>query len=361
VEPILKLILEQILEQILKQILNNHNIANTNILTIQKIYLNSELSPTELYLFDISTVMLSSLRSNIHLDNLLLTTEYTVLVNRNEFFSTINDVPKEINITNWVVQVGGTILLTIFPTKFYIANSQMDFYATFEGIILFSLWPARGIAEDIYIHVDNVSLYFSQDGLEGIVRKSGFAMVGYGHNIVKNSNLAGSVYTVDDPGMCVYDDPPTFNHILENLHFAIGEFDTSTEEEVVTSLYSALSADVIYNLTISNVTFENLSSGPGNLELFSVTTRSVNHYVYIQDVTFNNVYAVLPLMLHYGAGIFSIKNIILQDCIQDNNPLIWVEEASELIMDNISFNNSTVISDFTGELVDILRFHSFIF
>jgi hypothetical protein len=186
-------------------------------------------------------------------------------------------------------------------------------------------------------------------------------MFGYGHHIVTNSNLAASLFTVDDPRMCVYDDPPTFNHILENLYFEIGEFDTSTEEEVSLSLISALSANAIYNLTISNVTFENVNSGSGNLNVFHVTAPSSDSYVYMQDITFNNVYSVLPIMTQVGAGIYSIKNIILQDCITDNNPLIWVTEAKELIMDNISFNNSTVISDFTGELIDIVRFHSFIF
>jgi hypothetical protein len=204
-------------------------------------------------------------------------------------------------------------------------------------------------------------VYFSQDGLEGIERKTGLVMLGYGNHIVTNSNLAASVYTVDDPGMCVYDDPPTFNHILENLYFAIGEFDTSTEEEVNVSLIVTVSANAIYNLTISNVTFENVYSGPGNINVFGTLAPSTNNYVYMQDITFKNAYSAMPLMSQQGAGMYSMKNIILQDCITDNNPLIWVEVASELIMDNISFNNSTVISDFTGELVDIVRFHSFIF
>jgi hypothetical protein len=94
------LILEPILNSILKQILNNHNIANTNILTTLKINQNSNLPAREIISFDLRSVIFSSHRSNIHFDNLLLTTEYVVLVSGNQFFSTINVVPKEMNITN---------------------------------------------------------------------------------------------------------------------------------------------------------------------------------------------------------------------------------------------------------------------
>jgi hypothetical protein len=204
-------------------------------------------------------------------------------------------------------------------------------------------------------------VYFSQEGLDGIYSKVGFGLVGYGHHIIKNSNLAVIIITIDDPRMCVYDDPPTFNHIFENLHLEIGEFDTSTNQEISLSIYTIVSANAFYNFTVSNVTFVNVNSQPGQFFVFHFQARSTDNYVYMQDITFKNVYSSLPLMTHFGAGIFSMKSIIFQDCITDNNPFIWVTEASELIMDNISFNNSTVISDFTGELVDIVRFHSFIF
>jgi hypothetical protein len=85
---------------ILEQILNNHNIANTDILTTEKINQNTGLTATEINAYDTTSVIFSSHRSNYHLDNLLLTTEYIVLVSTNLFFSVINEVPKEMNITN---------------------------------------------------------------------------------------------------------------------------------------------------------------------------------------------------------------------------------------------------------------------
>jgi hypothetical protein len=215
--------------------------------------------------------------------------------------------------------------------------------------------------EDIYFIIDNVVVYYSQDGLDGIITKLAFVLVGYGHHIVKNSNLAVKIAATDDIRMCVYDDPPTFHHIYENLHFEIGEFDTSTDQENSLSTFTQLSANAIYNFTVSNLTFVNVNAQPGQWFVFHYETRGTNSYIYIQDITFKNVYSALPLMAHYGPGTYSMKNIIIQDCITDNNPLIVFTQASELIMDNISINNSTVISDFTGELIDIVRFHSFIF
>jgi hypothetical protein len=215
--------------------------------------------------------------------------------------------------------------------------------------------------EDIYFIVDNVVVYYSQDGLDGIITKLAFALVGYGHQIVKNSNLAVKTVAIDDVRMCVYDDPPTFHHIYENLHIEVGEFDTSTDAENSLSTYAQLSAHAFYNFTVSNITFENVNAQPGQWFVFHFETRGTNSTIYIQDITLINVYSALPLMAFYGPGTYSMKNIIIQDCITDNNPLIVFTQASELIMDNISINNSTVISDFTGELIDIVRFHSFIF
>lgn len=76
---------------------------------------------------------------------------------------------------------------------------------------------------------------------------------------------------------------------------------------------------------------------------------------------FKNIYSVEAIFRQSGAAFFSMKNITFQDCIVDGTELILIEGATEMIMENIYINNLTAPSDFTGDLIDIVRIIILIF
>jgi hypothetical protein len=100
----------------------------------EKINQNTELSAAEISAFDTQSVIFLNHRSVVLIDNFLLTTEYSVIVTSDLFFTIIDDVPRQTNLTNLEIQINGGILITAYPTQLYFAHSRVDYYKTKTGI-----------------------------------------------------------------------------------------------------------------------------------------------------------------------------------------------------------------------------------
>lgn len=249
---------------------SNNIIANKNILKQEKINQNSLLSATEIGTFDYLVVIFLSHRSNIQLDNLLITTSYSTLISTNKFFTTLNEAPMQLNITNWEIQTSGYIIESFYPTKLYLASTRIDFYANSQGIVLYGFWPSRSIVEDIYYMIDNVTLYYTQDKLAGMVQQVAFGMLGYTNQIITNSkfetyseigDLGGLIFTVIDGLVCPYSDLPSFNHLYQNLYITIYNYGNRTVDEASLGMFVETTPFASFNVTLSNITLENIYAG----------------------------------------------------------------------------------------------------
>jgi hypothetical protein len=309
----------------------------------EKINDNSEITDEEKSLLETTMFLICEMRSDLIVNEMEVSTEYSILEKDVYFFFPVYLQEKKFTLTNIHSTIQGRLVRSLHTGNIYIENIDLEFSRNLGGIQVGGQcnYPEANVNE--YIYVNNVTAYYKIKRLTSLTFGSVLAHTGPGDLI--SSNIHSTIYYrneeskvttgigfVGDWAVDITDKPRYWN--VSDSSFVLNERSGGSYNLLGGNLQGAGSRRTI--ITFNNIDFtEYINSFFPAIYLIQGTLAEI----YENGLKFNHSSTIYPLILYVGIGKVEISRLYMEQTDSSNTYFYQIFYIGTVVIKDITLHN----------------------